>query len=168
MVLVMATSSGCSSFDSWSRNEKGAAIGGVAGAGLGAIIGSMTGSWAWGALIGAAGGALAGYVIANETSTSETASSTSAAPAKSAGPQQEEADRQFRLALQAKDSSTSEYHLKKSIEAYPTPYAHNNLGIMYLAKDDRAAAREQFQRALAVDPGYAPAKDNLDKMDGKR
>jgi tetratricopeptide (TPR) repeat protein len=168
--LVVLTCASSCTFEQ--PTTKGAVIGGVAGAGLGAIIGSMTGSWAWGALIGAAGGALAGYVIANETSGSESAKATEASAAASASPAErekaEEADRQFRLALNAKDAATSEHHLLKSIEAKPTPYAHNNLGIMYLANGDRSAAREQFQKSLALDPAYQPARRNLDQMDGKK
>jgi len=45
---------------------KGAAIGGVGGAGLGAIIGHQSGHTAEGALLGGALGAGGGYIIGNE------------------------------------------------------------------------------------------------------
>ncbi|MEI6438095.1 MAG: glycine zipper domain-containing protein [Candidatus Omnitrophota bacterium] len=61
MVLILVALAGCTG------TQKGATIGGLAGAGLGAIIGYQSGHLAEGALIGgaagAAGGALTGDAI---------------------------------------------------------------------------------------------------------
>ena len=46
--------------------QSGAAVGGLAGAGLGAIIGNQSGNAASGALIGGAVGAGGGYMVGNE------------------------------------------------------------------------------------------------------
>jgi hypothetical protein len=146
---------------------KGAVAGGVVGAGLGALIGAASGSWAWGLVIGAGAGALTGYVIANETSSPEGASA--AAPTTAADrAKKDEADREFRAAMAEKDAKASEALLQKSLAAHPTPYAHNNLGLLYLGRGDRSAAREQFQKALALDPAYGPAQRNLTEMDAKK
>jgi outer membrane protein OmpA-like peptidoglycan-associated protein len=51
--------------ESMNRTQKGAAIGGLSGAGLGAIIGSRSGHAGRGALIGGAAGALVGGVVGN-------------------------------------------------------------------------------------------------------
>lgn len=51
---------------SWSRTEKGAAIGAGAGAVVGAAVGKATGSTARGAIVGAAVGGVAGAVIGRE------------------------------------------------------------------------------------------------------
>jgi len=53
---------GCSS---WSRTEKGAAIGTAAGAAVGAVIGKRAGNTAVGAILGAAVGGAAGAYIGN-------------------------------------------------------------------------------------------------------
>lgn len=50
---------------SWSKKEKGAAIGGASGAVLGGVIGKAAGSTLAGAIIGAAVGGAAGYYIGN-------------------------------------------------------------------------------------------------------
>ena len=59
---------GCSSAnpERWDRREKGAAIGGLGGAGVGALIGSQSGNTGTGALIGGAVGAGSGALIGNE------------------------------------------------------------------------------------------------------
>lgn len=57
IVLAVATSSGCTT------TQKGAVVGGLAGAGLGAIIGHQSGHGGEGAGIGAAVGGLAGALI---------------------------------------------------------------------------------------------------------
>jgi outer membrane protein OmpA-like peptidoglycan-associated protein len=50
---------------SWSKKEKGAAVGGASGAVLGGVIGKAAGSTLAGAIIGAAVGGAAGYYIGN-------------------------------------------------------------------------------------------------------
>lgn len=49
--------------------QKGAGVGGVAGAGLGAIIGKQSGHTAEGAAIGAGAGAVAGAIIGEQLET---------------------------------------------------------------------------------------------------
>ncbi len=52
-----------------------------------------------------------------------------------------------------------------SVAASPrNPRAHNNLGYAYLIQGDRAQARKAFEAALALDPGYAKARANLDSL----
>ncbi len=176
LVLIVALQ-GCRSTDD--RRAKCAAIRGVAGAGVGAAIGSKTGSWGWGAGIGAVAGAALGYAIADSTDDHDRhrerdgrAVVYGPPPAAPQPPpmdeetrrRREEADRDFQIAMESKDSTTAEYHLKKSIEEYPTPAAHNNLGILYLNAGDREAARFNFRQAIVLDPHYEPALQNLEKL----
>jgi tetratricopeptide (TPR) repeat protein len=46
------------------------------------------------------------------------------------------------------------------------PAVLNQVGVLRLQVGDAAAAREAFSRAVAVDPGYEPARKNLQKMAG--
>jgi osmotically inducible lipoprotein OsmB len=165
VVIVLAVALSSSGCCHWDECHTDSAIGGgLVGAGAGALIGSMTGSWAWGALIGAGTGALAGYVIAdnNEYYRSKRDAAYVADDQRLRG----EADREFRIAMQAKDSATAEYHLRRSIEFYPTPAAHNNLGMLQLSAGDREGARASFRNAIALEPRYEPALQNLEKIGG--
>ena len=58
--LLMFSVLGCNA------TQKGAAVGGVAGAGLGAIIGHQSGHTGEGAVIGGAAGAIGGAIIGNQ------------------------------------------------------------------------------------------------------
>jgi tetratricopeptide (TPR) repeat protein len=160
-VALVVTIPACSS---WSRGAKGAALGGVAGAGLGALIGSAAGSWGWGAVIGAGAGALAGYLIAEATAPSEPHhAAPPPAPLSEADRRRQQADDYFRQARVAKTASESEFYLKKSIELHPTAAAYNNLGLVYLQSGDKRRAEEMWQKAIEIDPGYKPAVENLAK-----
>ena len=80
----------------------------------------------------------------------------------------DDANREFQTAMAAKDTVTAEYHLKKSLDAYPTAAAYNNLGFIYLQSGDRDRARENFRAALRLDPNYEPALQNLEKLGATR
>ncbi|MCK5178884.1 MAG: tetratricopeptide repeat protein, partial [Candidatus Omnitrophica bacterium] len=41
------------------------------------------------------------------------------------------------------------------------PKAHNNLGNAYRAANKREEAIASYKKAIKIDPGYAPAYDNL-------
>ncbi len=45
------------------------------------------------------------------------------------------------------------------------PLAYHLLGSVYLAKKDSARAREQFEKALELSPGYLPAATSLGRLD---
>lgn len=162
LVMALAVSAGgCSG---WSRGAKGAAIGGIGGAGLGALIGSAAGSWGWGAVIGAGAGIVAGYIIAESTAPSEAPGSAPPPTMSDADRRRQEADNYFAQARTARTASESEYYLKKSIELHPTAAAYNNLGLVYLQSGDKGRAEDAWRKALAIEPGYAPAVDNLARM----
>ncbi|MCC6953541.1 MAG: hypothetical protein IT290_05445 [Deltaproteobacteria bacterium] len=67
-LLVITMLSACSSAnpERWDKREKGAAIGGLGGAGVWALVGSQSGNAGAGALIGGAVGAGSGALIGNE------------------------------------------------------------------------------------------------------
>jgi tetratricopeptide (TPR) repeat protein len=158
-LAVLLFAQGCASWEQ--KHRDGAVAGGLIGAGGGAIVGAMTGSWFWGALIGAGSGALAGYVIADNSADHRAPRSSDRAYGQNA---REDADREFKLSMEAKDRASAEYHLRRSIDRFPTPAAHNNLGLLALQDGRRDTARANFREAIALDPRYEPALKNLEKM----
>lgn len=145
------------------RNSRGTAVGGAVGAGAGALIGAATGSWWKGALFGAGTGALLGYAVSSEPEKPR-AYTSSDRRAQEDALRRDDAERHFRLGMDARDSATSEYHLRKSVELYPTPHAWNNLGLIQLQGGDKSAARTSFRNAIELDPRYDPALKNLEKL----
>jgi TolA-binding protein len=168
VAIVAFASAGCQN----RRANTGAVIGGASGAVVGGVIGSKSGSWGKGALIGAGAGALLGYVVADATDPRHDRSEPPPprryeAPPATVDPteaRKAEANRQFQTAMSAKDMATTEYHLRRSIDEYPTPQAYNNLGLVYLESRDYDRARENFRAALRLDPNYDPALRNLEKL----
>jgi hypothetical protein len=167
LVLLVALQS-CSCWEN--KHTKGTLIGGAAGAGLGALIGSMTGSWVWGGIIGLGAGALAGYLIADHfvDSGGHKAGYKSTFATNDADRSRDEAEREFQLAVQSKDARTSEEHLRRSLGHHPTAPAWNNLGLMQLQDGRKRDAEDSFNRALALDSGYEPARRNLEKVRGSQ
>ena len=163
IVLSLVLAVGLSGCENWEdHHTEGTLIGGGVGAGVGALIGAATGSWAWGALIGAGAGALGGYVIADQTHDEPAYVEAGAEPTE-ADLRRREADLAFQEALRAKTPSESKYHLEHSIDLYPTAAAWNNLGTIHVAEGNRSAAIRAFEKALALDPNYTPARDNLNR-----
>jgi hypothetical protein len=167
-LVALVAFQGCSCWES--KHTKGTLLGGLGGAGLGALIGSMTGSWVWGGIIGLGAGALAGYLIADHfvDSGGHKAGYKSTFASNSADRSRDLAEDEFKLAVQAKDARTSEEHLRKSLAHHPTSPAWNNLGLLQLQDGRRRDAEDSFNRALALDPVYEPAKRNLEKMKAAR
>jgi hypothetical protein len=167
-LVALVALQGCSCWES--KHTWGTALGGVGGAGLGALIGSMTGSWVWGGIIGLGAGALAGYLIADNfvDSCGHKAGYKSTFAASDTTTSREQAEQEFRLAVQAKDARTSEDHLRKSLGHHPTAPAWNNLGLLQVQDGRRRDAEDSFGRALALDPAYEPARKNLEKAKASR
>jgi tetratricopeptide (TPR) repeat protein len=154
--------SGCKNWED--KHTEGTLIGGGVGAGLGALIGAASGSWAWGALIGLGTGALAGYVIADQTGEDTSRVDTVTGTPSEADQRRLDADRQFQAALAAKTPSESRYHLQRSIDLYPTAAAWNNMGTLHVNDGERRLAEDAFLKALDLNPNYAPARDNLARL----
>lgn len=163
---VLATALAVSGCNWQSHNTTGTLIGAGAGAGIGAWIGSSSGNALWGGAIGAVGGALVGYFVADVFTTVDPprAGYTSTFASAADREARDRAEIHFNLACKAMDASTSEAHLRASLAAKPTAPAWNNLGLLLLAKGDAARAKEAFESALRVEPGYEPAALNLEKM----
>src|SRR5687767_8885959 len=110
-LIVLVALQSCSCWEN--KHTTGTLLGGVGGAGLGALIGSMTGSWVWGGIIGLGAGALAGYLIADNFVDScghKAGYKSTFATTSQADRSRELAEEEFRLAVQARDSRTSEEH----------------------------------------------------------
>jgi hypothetical protein len=166
-LVALIALQGCTSC--WEdRHTAGVALGGAGGAGLGALVGSMTGSWVWGGIIGLGAGALAGYIIAehflDDGPPPHHAGYRSTFATPEADRSREMAEAEFRLAMQATDARRSEEHLRRSLAHHPTAPAWNNLGLMQLQDGRRLDAQDSFNRALAIDPDYEPAKRNQARM----
>ena len=55
-------------------------------------------------------------------------------------------------------------YFKKALSFQPNfPKAHNNLGLVLMAKKNYAEAASHFQEALRADPDFKPARKNLQK-----
>jgi Flp pilus assembly protein TadD len=58
-------------------------------------------------------------------------------------------------------------HLGAAVRINPRfPQAHNMLGMALLKQGRRRSAREQFQRAVDLDPDYEDARANLKAVSG--
>jgi uncharacterized membrane protein len=172
-LVVLVGLQGCSCWES--KHTMGTSIGAAGGAGLGALIGSMTGSWVWGGIIGLGAGALAGYLIADNFVDScghkaggHKAGYKSTFATSDAEKSRNSAEDEFRLAVQCRDARTSEEHLRRSLAHHPTAPAWNNLGLLQLQDGRRRDAEDSFNRSLALDPAYEPAKRNIEKMKTSR
>jgi tetratricopeptide (TPR) repeat protein len=53
--------------------------------------------------------------------------------------------------------------VQRGLEVAETPELYNLLGVIRLERGDRRGARSAWERALALDPDYAPARQNLDQ-----
>lgn len=52
-----------------------------------------------------------------------------------------------------------------AMQAYPhAPHPHNLMGALMEAQGDNAAAMKHYRAAWALDPGYEPARYNLDRF----
>ncbi len=70
-----------------------------------------------------------------------------------------------RTILRNRDYRTEITLWRSSVEEAPrNPRAYNNLGYAYLLERDKEQARKAFEAALALDPAYGKARDNLETI----
>jgi Tfp pilus assembly protein PilF len=76
---------------------------------------------------------------------------------------QEEADRLVGEAyMSQKDYTAALNELLKAEKKYANdPHLHNDLGLVYMAKEKLPLAVEHFKKAIDLKPDYAPARNNL-------
>ena len=78
------------------------------------------------------------------------------------------AEKQFKKATDAlahDKFDKAEAHFRKAIEIYPDyDEAHNALGIILMRQGRKAEGKEEFQRAVSINPRYAAAAVNLAKI----
>jgi tetratricopeptide (TPR) repeat protein len=138
------------------------------GAGIGAGVGVLAGRalapkghGAAGAIIGGLAGGVAGYAIAGGFGSKAT-------PEQKADPAFQKANKEFDAGVEAKksgdDAKALQHYDKAATLAPEQPEPYNNAGLIYLGQGDDANAEAMFRKALAADPNYAPAKQNLEKM----
>jgi tetratricopeptide (TPR) repeat protein len=60
-------------------------------------------------------------------------------------------------------------HYRTALELKPDcAEAHFNLGLVYFQQGLTKKAREEFEEALRIDPGYGKARESLDRLDEKQ
>jgi hypothetical protein len=74
----------------------------------------------------------------------------------------EAAYRRGRAARTAEEATAAYEESLRLDPSQPAPW--NALGLHALLAGDRTTARTRFEKALAVDPAYLPARHNLDRM----
>lgn len=77
----------------------------------------------------------------------------------------EMARREYESGRRATDTTTALGHYEAASRFDPSrPEPHNARGLVLLYAGKKSEARAAFQRSLSVDPGYAPAAENLRKL----
>jgi len=148
-----------------STTEKGAAAGGVIGAGSGAIIGHQVGHTAGGALIGGAVGALAGGLIGSTAE--QPAGKTQTYQNRQAYKQsyQSPCDAAYADFSRARSSQRTDdkiYYYKKGLRLCPDYYdAHYELGLLYKRLGNIEEAKYEFRRTLEIKPEHYDAREAL-------
>jgi tetratricopeptide (TPR) repeat protein len=88
-------------------------------------------------------------------------------PVSASASRAEMARRAYESGRTAKTAASALSHYESASRFDPSrPEPHNARGLVLLYEGRRPEARDAFQRALAVDPGYAPAAENLRKLGG--
>ena len=164
-------------------NERlsGTLMGGVGGGAIGAAVGGVGGA-AIGVLAGGIGGYLVGDYVADQRergrsqvfdspTTSQAGSyvSQGSAVGQVAGVKvrvgSEAARSAYERGRQALTAPEARVYFEESIRFDPSrPEPYNALALNALYRGDRSEAERNFQQALAVDPSYAPARYNLDRL----
>ncbi len=157
-------------------------LGALLGAGAGAAIGhsvDRTGGSGKGAVIGAIGGYVLGSAMEDKDTQKEAppppparskASTASAGAVTSSAYKQDctLAQDYFQRGYDAASNADKIYYLQKGLQYCSTDVrAQNDLGVAYYQRGgthDRDRARAQFQAALQLDPGYKPARQNLNSL----
>jgi tetratricopeptide (TPR) repeat protein len=159
-LLAAALLAGCEGMNETGKRTL-ATVGGAAAGALGgrAIAGKKNKTG--GTIIGAVVGGVAGYALAGGFGGNATEAQRSTASFQ-------QASREFDAGVQAKDAGDAAAaldHYKTAARIEPEqPEPYNNAGLIYLEQGDRGNAEAMFRKALAADPSYEPAKDNLRKM----
>ncbi len=160
MLGVAFLAAGCAT----PHQERAATTGAIVGATAGAVIGSESNRTAEGAIIGGVIGGLAGAVLAGEGESGVTASPPRYHRRACPG-----GVRYFARARQVRSLDRKIALMREGLSYCPdNPAAHNDLGVALMIRGGRGDLREarmHFLRALELDPGYLPARRNLERLD---
>ncbi|MCU0727990.1 MAG: YMGG-like glycine zipper-containing protein [Planctomycetes bacterium] len=160
LALIAVPFTGCKSSNTGSWIGTG--VGAASGALIGGIIGHQSDNKWTGVLIGAGAGALAGYIVGTELGTDS----------ESEDPAPADPNAEYERARGLFDQANREPDPQRAIDLYQEsiaidgrfPEPHNNMGLRYIQLSRRDMARTCFEKALAVDPQYQPARDNLTRL----
>ncbi len=138
----------------------GTGVGAASGALIGGIIGHQSGHKWQGAAIGAGVGALAGYIVGTELGAQGDLRHQNS-------PEHKKAQQIFHRANRTENPREAIELYKQAVAIDPLhPEPYNNMGLVYLKLGDREMAKINFKQALAVDPSFRPAQDNLARLQG--
>ncbi len=139
------------------HQERTTTTGALIGATAGAVIGSQSDRTAEGAVIGGVIGGLAGAIIGDNQQ------SYAAEPRYHRGCPG--GDKFFQRARRQHNMHEKIELMQQGLRYCPNnPAAHNDLGVAYMRIGNRQQAARHFKRALQIDPGYQPARANLNRL----
>ncbi len=76
-----------------------------------------------------------------------------------------EAEQEVKKGQDALESADKLFHLRRALRLCPTnPTYHNQLGELYLSLNRKSDAEYEFKEALALNPTYAMAEQNLERV----
>ena len=83
----------------------------------------------------------------------------------SLSPECQDAEREVSQAQAAADISDRLFHYRRALRLCPSEASfHNGLGEVYVALGRQVDAEFEFQQALSLNPNYAPAQSNLNRL----
>ena len=78
-----------------------------------------------------------------------------------------EAEKEVKSAVGTDALADKLFHYRRALRLCPNnPVFHNGIGEVYISLQRVGDAEYEFQEALRLDPGYSPAKQNLDTLRG--
>jgi len=153
---ILGLLSGCAT----THQERATTQGAVIGATAGAVIGAQNDRAVEGAFIGGILGGLAGAVLSDDGNNRVVASEPRY-HRRSCGQGAEYFDR----ATRARNLDRKVGLMRQGLRLCPrNPAAHNDLGVALMLRGDYAEARKHFGHALKLDPGYIPARRNMERL----
>ena len=146
-------------------------MGALIGAGAGAAIGHSV-DRSGGAGKGAAIGAIGGYIIGSQLDKNGNKPAAQhvdhSAGTSLSDPECRQGKSYFERSQRASDIEDKVFYLQQAVRFCPAnARVHNDLGVAYYHRDerhDRERARIEFREALRINPDYAVAKSNLDRL----
>lgn len=159
-LLIACTALGLLSGCATTHQERATTQGAVVGATAGAVIGAQSDRAVEGAFIGGILGGLAGAVLSDDGSDRVMASEPRYHRRSC-----RQGAQYFDRAARVRNLNRKISLMRQGLRLCPgNPAAHNDLGVALMLRGDYAEARKHFGHALKLDPGYIPARRNMERL----